>query len=135
MPAPPFDSRLKQALDFSSSDPYQESYEWLKEIARSIQDQLNSNLSTPPPITVEIEPGFQANMGQQLRVIIRIEKKQFRDTLFRAYIPNNGLPIHLDLYGEEPDVCNSRDELEEKVLAFLSGIKDRMVSYRDYARK
>src|SRR5438309_11111212 len=129
----PFESRIKQALDFSSSDRYRESYEWLKEIARSIQEQLNGGATGP--IAVEIEPGFQASMGQQLRVIIRIEKKQFRDTLFRAYVPGDGLPIHLDLYGEEPEACGSRDELEERVLEFLSRIKDRMVSYRDYAGK
>jgi hypothetical protein len=127
-----FDNRLKQALDFSVSDPYTESYEWLKEIAASIQGQLNSGLRNPG-IVVELEPGFQAIMGQQVRVIVRIPMKQYRDTLFRAYIPADGLPIQLDLYGEEPEPCRSREELEQKVIDFLRRIKDRMVSYRDYA--
>jgi hypothetical protein len=135
MSAIPFDSRLKQALDFSSGDPYSTSYEWLKEIARSIEGQLNSGLPEPESIVVDLEPGFQANIGQQLRVVIRIPKKQFRDTLFRAYIPTDGLPIYLDLYSEEPEQCASREELEQKVLGFLQRIRDRMVSYRDYASK
>lgn len=135
MTATPFDSRLKQALDFSSIDPYRTSYEWLKEIAQSIEGQLNSGLPEPESIVVDVEPGFQANIGQQLRVVIRIPNKQFRDTLFRAYIPTDGLPIYLDLYSEEPEQCANREELEQKVLGFLQRIRDRMVSYRDYASK
>ena len=73
-------------------------------------------------------------MGQQLRVNIRIPSKDFRDTLFRAYIPLDGLPILLDLYGEEPERCSDFQELQHKVLEFLLRLKDRMASYRDYAR-
>jgi hypothetical protein len=60
--------------------------------------------------------------------------KQFRDTLFRAYIPVGGLPIYLDLGGEEPVKCESIEQLQNCVLDFLKMIKDRMASYRDYAR-
>lgn len=135
MPAGNFDSRLDQAIDFSAaaSDPYGQSYEALKQIADSLQRKLNQGFPAEA-IKVEIEPGFQANMGQQLRVNVRIPDKNFRDTLFRAYIPQDGVPIYLDLYGEEPDRCDSEQELQEKVLDFLRRIRERMTSYRDYAR-
>jgi hypothetical protein len=131
-----FDRQLDQRLDFSTvaSDPYGQSYEALKQIAGSIERKLNDGLPESP-IKVEIEPGFQANMGQQLRVNIRIPTKQFRDTLFRAYIPVDGMPILLDLYGEEPEKCSDPQELQDKVLEFLLRLKDRMASYRDYARQ
>jgi hypothetical protein len=130
-----FDRELDQALDFSTpaSAPYGQSYEALKQIAGSIERKLNDGLQGTP-IKVEIEPGFQARMGQQLRVNVRIPSKQFRDTLFRAYIPDDGVPIYLDLYGEEPERCSNSQELQEKILDFLRRIKERMASYRDYAR-
>jgi hypothetical protein len=135
MSADPFDRRLEQVLKSSPNDPYNTSYEWLKEIAGSIERQLNRGPNGALHINVEIEPGFQADIGQQLRINIRIPEKQVRDTLFRAYIPRYGLPIQLDLYGEEPKMCNSRDDLEEKILEFMQQIKDRIVSYRDFARQ
>ena len=130
-----FEHQLNQAIDFSTiaSDPYGKSYEELKQIAGSIERKLNDGL-LGAPIKVEIEPGFQASSGQQLRVNVRIPSKQFRDTLFRAYIPADGMPITLDLYGEEPERCGDLEELQQKVLDFLLRLKDRMASYRDYAR-
>lgn len=129
-----FDSQLNQALDFSTTAnaPYGQSYEELKQIAGSIERKLNDGLQGTP-IKVEIEPGLQATMGQQLRVNVRIPSKQFRDTLFRAYIPEDGFPIQLDLYGEEPERCDDAQQLQEKVLDFLKRVKERMASYRDYA--
>lgn len=132
MPTNDFDTQLDTALDFSTTDPFGESYQVLKRIADSIAKKLNENL-TSTPIAVEIEPGFQATMGQQLRVILRIPAKGFRDTLFRAYVPENGWPIQLDLYGEQPEACSDEQALQDRVLEFLAKIKDRMASYRDYA--
>ena len=130
-----FDRQLDLALNFSTiaNDPFGQSYEALKEIAGSIERKLNDGLPDAT-IKVEIEPGFQAEIGQQLRINIRIPGKQFRDTLFRAYIPAGGMPVLLDLYGEEPEKCSDLGELEQKILEFLLRLKDRMASYRDYAR-
>jgi len=134
MPTDNFDRQLDQAIDFSATanDPFGQSYDQLKQIAGSIERKLNKGLPGTP-VKIEIEPGFQANMGQQLRVIVRIPDKQFRDTLFRAYIDDDGV-IHLDLYGEEPVRCNSQQELQDEIIRFLQGIKERMASYRDYAK-
>ncbi len=131
-----FDRQLDKALDFAATanDPFGKSYEELKQITNSIERKLNNGLPGDP-IKVEIEPGFQATMGQQQRVIIRIPAKNYRDTLFRAYIPTGGMPIHLDLYGEEPERCGDLPELQHKILDFLGQIKDRMASYREYARQ
>lgn len=130
-----FDRQLDQAIDFSTSasDPYGQSYEALKQISGSIERKLNDGLQGAP-IRLEVEPGFQASMGQQLRVNVRIPSKQFRDTLFRAYIPVDGVPIYLDLYGEEPERCGNLQDLQENILDFLRRIKERMASYRDYAQ-
>src|ERR1700693_109849 len=135
MPSDPFDRQLDQVLDFSTigSDPYSKSYEGLKQIVGSIERKLNDGLQGALT-KVEMEPGFQANMGQQLRVNVRIPSKHFRDTLFRAYVPTDGLPIHLDLYGEVPARCDNLQEVQQEVLDFIGRIKDRMASYRDYAR-
>lgn len=134
MPNNDFQRRLDETLDFSSlaSDPYGKSYEELEGIARSIERKLTEGQEES--IKVDIVPGFHANMGQQLRVIVRIPAKQFQDTLFRAYIPEMGMPIYLDLYGEEPERCEDFQELQGKVLDFLGRIKERIASYRNYAR-
>lgn len=128
-----FDSQLDQILDFSASasDPYGQTYEEIKSIAESIQRKLNDGL-TGDPIQVEIEPGFKASLGQQLRINVRIPQKQYRDTLFRAYVPTTGFPISLDLYGENPEECNNAQELQTKVLGFLKQTKERMASYRNF---
>ena len=90
-------------------------------------------VSDVDPIKIEIKPGFQATIGQQQTVVVRIPEKSYRDTLFRAYIPIDGMPVTLDLYGEEPEVCQNDAELETRILDFLGKIKDRMASYREYA--
>ena len=66
--------------------------------------------------------------------MLRIPAKGARDTLFRACVPDNGAPVSLDLFGEEPELCDSEQQLEVRVLDFLAYIRDRMAAYREYAQ-
>ena len=119
-------------LDEAVTAEYQASFDSLKEITNAIQERLNEGLQGDP-ISVDLEPGFQAKMGRQLNVKLRIPAKNFQDGLFRAYIPENGTPIQLDLYGDELRVCKDVDELQDALMAFIEEIKDRIVTYRSYA--
>jgi hypothetical protein len=134
MPTGDFANRLNQTLDFTAAatDPYGQTLSEIKGVAKAIEAKLNDGLAGDP-IRIEIEPGFRGSLGQQLNIVLRIPAKQYRDTLFRAYVPDQGAPIHLDLYGERPEPCQTLQELEDKVLAFLNRLRDRMTTYRDYA--
>lgn len=135
MPPSNFNNRLNSIdLTQSSNTEFSKSYQALRNIADSIQDKLNSGL-TDAPIHIEIEPGFHSSKGRQLKLVLRIPDKSFRTGFFRAYIPDDGFPIYLDLYGEEPEKCDTIEELEDHVIEFLNQTKDNMLSYREYARK
>jgi hypothetical protein len=47
-------------------------------------------------------------------------RNQYRDTLFRAYLPASGTPVTLDFTGDVPERADTPDQLEEGVIAFLS---------------
>lgn len=130
-----FSSRLDQALDFAGvqSDPYGQTLKDLNEIVKAIRDKMNDGIAGDP-IHVDIEPGFNATIGQQLKIAIRIPHKGFRDFLFRAYVPESGYPVNLDLYGEQPLQCATKEELENEILKFVARIRDRMATYREYAQ-
>ena len=129
--------KIKQFLDNLDLDEavtaeYAASYDRLKEIRDAIEERLNVGLNGTP-INIEIERGFQAKMGRQLNVKLRIPAKNYQDGLFRAYIPDAGKPVFLDLYGEELVGCNSDDELQDALIQFIENIKDRIATYRSYA--
>ena len=130
-----FQDRLTKALDFSeaSSGRYGKAYDALKGITKSIADEMNREWDEGL-IKIEIEPGFTSTMGRQLNVILSIPAKSFRTTLFRAYVPDSGFPMSLDLFGEEAVTCEDEQRLEEQMLDFLDKTKDGMRSYREYAQ-
>ena len=125
-----FKQRLaKLDLDEVPTPAYETSLNGLKEITDAIQERFNRGLQGDP-IHVDVEPGFQAQMSRQLNVKLRFPDKNYQDGLFRAYIPDKGTPVQLDLYGEDLKECNDDDELQDALMVFIAKIKDRIVTYR-----
>ena len=109
-----------------------ESLEILRESARGLARRLGT------PAQVRVEPGFSVNMGQQYNIIIRIpmaDQPGYTGTLFRAYIPVDGYPVTLDLFGEQGTVCNNSAELTKAILEFLklANVQQRLKALKDLA--
>ena len=129
-----FESRLNKALEtLESGTGFDKTYDAVKRIARSIENSVNRQHGDN--LKIQVEPGFQATMGQQFNVVIRVPSQGFRDGLFRVYIPSGGYPVHLDLYGESLIGCGDEPEMEEQILGFLSRpeMKERLRVMTDYA--
>jgi len=69
---------------------------------------------------VTVEPGHRTRLGQQYNVVLRLLAQNFRDVMFRAYIPTTGFPVSLDLFGEDVTVCPDRARLEQELLMFTA---------------
>ncbi len=131
-----FADRLDSALGQVSgkTQSYLESFRTLRETAQELQTWLKGpSTNNDAPISVDVEPGFQSQMGQQLNVVVQIPNRGVRDTLFRAYVPAAGAPVNLDFYGEEPVPSGTPQEIQENVLNFLTQpeIVSRMNMYRE----
>ncbi len=66
------------------------------------------------------EPGFLTNLGQEYRVLIRTQRRQFEHILCRAHVDPAGLPTMLDLYDEDLTECDTEAVLRRELLAFLN---------------
>jgi hypothetical protein len=107
-------TRIHQALEARPpSEAYQEAYDMLSTAAQAIEEVgiVNGGMIT-------VEPGHLVNLGQQYNVVLSIPGKSFRDVLFRAYMPTNGFPVTLDLFGEDPVTCDTSDALEVELVRF-----------------
>src|SRR5579871_5752491 len=114
------EQRLDEALKLSEPPPamYTAMENRLNEIVNWLQKQIDD---TRAKAQVALEPGHLVNAGQQFNVVIHIpNRNQYRDTLFRAYIPPSGAPVTLDFTGDVPERADTPDQLEERVIAFLS---------------
>jgi hypothetical protein len=132
-----FIQRLSQVLAPGPTEfPYRRNYESVKRVAKSIEDWLAAPTTVKPTamktLQVQIEPGFQGSLGQQLNVVLDIPDRHVRDTLFRVYLQPSG-EINLDLYGEETVPCTDEGEMQEKILEFLGEPenKSRLNMYKD----
>lgn len=128
----PIETRVGRAV--SASKPgaeYEEAVRSLGSICKSLARSLN-----PRPESgragVFLLPGFQATMGQQLNVVVEIPRVNFRDTLFRAYVPLAGFPVQLDFYGEEPVRAETVEAMEDAIVDFLGKpeVSARLNTYR-----
>ncbi len=104
----------------------------LREAASGLMRRLGSN------VQVRIEPGFSVNIGQQYNMVIRVPTKDqpgYTGNLFRAYIPSDGYPVTLDLFGDRGTVCNSGAELTSAILTFLkhADVVQRLRALKDLA--
>ena len=114
------EQRLDEALKLGEPPPpmYAAMENRLNEIVNWLQKQIDD---TRGKAQVVLEPGHLVNAGQQFNVVIHIPKRnQYRDTLFRAYVPPSGTPVTLDFTGDVPERAATPDQLEERVIAFLS---------------
>ncbi len=127
-----FIQRLNQVLAPGPTEfPYRRNYESVKRVAKSIEDWLGQPAAAKK-LHVQIEPGFQGSLGQQLNVVLDIPDRHVRDTLFRVYLQPSG-EINLDLYGEETVACADEADMQEKILQFLGEPenKGRLNMYKD----
>ncbi len=69
---------------------------------------------------VRAVPGFETNLGQEVKVVLSIPSQPYQETLFRAYVPTDGFPVALDLYGEATEPCADTKELEDRIIGFLA---------------
>jgi hypothetical protein len=76
-------------------------------------------------VYIRLEPGFVVNMGQQISVVVSADG--FKDTLFRAYVPQDGFPVTLDFFGDTGLVCDDEQTLRTRLVQFL---KDKDVQMR-----
>ena len=116
----PFDEELAGLAE--EREPYDEAVATLLELADAIQSQVFAGVKNAE---VNVTPGHTVNMGQQYKVQVRIvdDRNQphaaYNDTLFRAYIPLEGYPAVIDLFGEEKRKCKNKKELLEALKVVL----------------
>ncbi|MCX7044741.1 MAG: hypothetical protein NTX50_04535 [Candidatus Sumerlaeota bacterium] len=86
---------------------------------------------------IGIEPSFEVNMGREMKIVIEIPWRKFRTVFFRAYIPIDGFPVTLDLFGDEPIRCLNMDELDRNLGDFLEkpDILSSLKQYMDMANE
>jgi hypothetical protein len=130
-----FRTRLETVLKHNGDgSDYRKTYEALKRIVDAIASSLNGNAGREK-LRILLEPGFLSDQGQQLNVVVAIPTIQYRDVLFRAYVPVGGYPTYLDLYGEELLPCEGEMDLENRILAFLARpeVRERLHILQDTA--
>ena len=121
-----FQQRLDTIYQNDGANPYLDAFDSIEKVAKSLERWLNT-----PETKVEVEPGFQARIGQQYNIVLKIPSKNVDDTLFRAYVTPSGR-ISLDLYDDDPVPCANEAEMENRLLDFLAKpeVKSRMMIYR-----
>ncbi len=116
MPNDDLKERVKSLFASRSADPrFTEVVKKLEEVAQGIAES-----GVTPGLQVRVQPGHLFKLGQQLNVVIEKPQANFREVLFRAYVPESGYPVSLDFFGEEPIRCNGPDELESEIVRLLS---------------
>ncbi|HSN99314.1 MAG TPA: hypothetical protein VLS89_13555 [Candidatus Nanopelagicales bacterium] len=111
----PFEKALEGALE---SSPQDATFDSVIAVLHEVADGIHTAIFRKDGrVEMRVEPGFLVNMGQQLNLVVAIDG--FRDTLFRAYVPVDGFPVTLDLFGEEGFVCKDEAELKATLIDFL----------------
>ena len=125
-----FEAQLNSRLSMTASQPYMPTFDALNEVARSLEVWLKSPSATHSA-TVQVEPGFPAELGQQFNVVVHIPDRHVSDTLFRAYVSPDGKAA-LDLFGEQPLYVAGKSELQDEVLKFIDRpeVKSRLMIYK-----
>lgn len=111
---------------------YDQALRKLRDLAAAVEASLSPG---PGSIEVRIEPGHRVNLGQQYRFVFLVPRVQFRDVLFRAYIPGEGFPVTLDLFDDKHPKCDTLEALETEIIDFLKhrDVKQRLLSLKDMA--
>jgi len=123
-----------------------ESLEWLELIKKQILASMRKEFPRQPgvlrpdpqDIDVLVEAGFEISWGIQFNLIIYVPSLKWRDVLFRMYIPMpRGVPIHLDLGGDDPVFCKDKAQAGDQIIKFLSSdeVMMRLNSYIAASRR
>lgn len=130
MPTSTFEIQLNSALASPGPQPFLSTFDALSEVARSLETWLQAPAARHPA-TVQVEPGFPAEIGQQFNVVVHIPERNVADTLFRTYVAPDGKAA-LDLFGDHPLPVANKDELERAVLQFIDRpeVKSRLMVYK-----
>lgn len=125
-----FANQLNAALAGSPHEPYLRMFDALNRVASTLESWLTTSAARSP-VSVQVEPGFPAEMGQQFNVVVHIRDREVSDTLFRAYVSPDGTTA-LDFFGEEPTIVTDENELQRRVLEFLARpeVKSRVTIYK-----
>ena len=135
-----FSAALHAVLGGRTPPPaFQQRLDTLTRVAQSLERELTAG---PPPgqsvdLHLSVEPGHNVNQGQQFNVACRIPSRHFNTVLFRAYIPDQGDPVHFDFYGEQMVVANGDKEMEDRVLDFVRNpdVVNRLLALRQMATR
>ncbi len=122
---------IKRILAPSIRDePYDAAKKALDQTVASIGEALER-----PTLMVTVEPGHLVNMGQQFNILTEIPTRQFRDVLFRAYIPTDGWPVSLDLFDDDFVLCSDEAALEGAIVDFVRRpeIRQRLLTLKELA--
>ncbi len=133
MPDPELNKKIADVLkDERGEAPsaYDQVVSKLRDLAAAVEASL-----APGSIHVRIEPGHRVNLGEQYRFVFLVPKVEFRDVLFRAYVPADGFPVTLDLLDDKHPKCDTLDVLETEIINFLGhrDVKQRLLSLKDVA--
>src|SRR5580704_6965308 len=112
------EERISDTLkeDPGGPTPYDEAVTTLEKAAGGLQQFLSPGSDA---VQVRLEPSSRVNLGDQYRMVIRIPSQGFNDVLFRAYVPEDGFPVTLDLFDDEAPTCPDVAALEQEIVKFV----------------
>ena len=128
-----FKNEIKKSLkDVKKNPDFQKAGEIIEEAAKAIEELYKDS-----KMNVDVELGFKTNLGQQMNVVVYIDPIKFRDVLFRAYIPIDGFPVSLDLFGEELQTCKDDEELQGEIIKFIKreDVSSRLLNLSEKSKK
>ena len=117
----------------SQTTDFEENIKAVEDLAKGIEKDLNDN----GEMAIDVQWGYEVDLGQQFNVLLRVSKVNFQEILFRVYLPLSGSDIYLDLYDDEPVKCANRDEMFERSYSFLERpqIQKKLKALKDLAGK
>ncbi len=106
-----FLSDLKMSA--ASTGSMAEVLEVLDAFCAAIQDYANNR------VRCARVPGFVTNLGQEYRIVLAPATGSLEHILLRAHVPGAGLPVNLDLYDEDLERCDTKEDLQKALRSFL----------------
>ena len=125
-PAADFARELEERLGAPSvAEGFDRALRGVRQIAGGLKQYINRGLRTSE-VRVSPRTRFRTRLGTAVDVQVGVGDRNDAATLsgpqalFRVYIPDDGTPLWLDLFGDEPVRCESVEELRGRVLEFLA---------------
>ena len=98
----------------------------MRQIADGLKQYVNRGLRDLRGVGLPANPFPAPGLGTAVDVRVGVSDKTDEaelagpQALFRVYIPDDGAPLWLDLFGGDPERCESVEELRGRVLEFLA---------------